>query len=238
MRHGRGAGRADAVLKEIFRASVQVVVESAGVPQRWGSGVVIDARPARAGDDCLVITAGHTLSRGSSGEEVWVLLDRYQATSVKVRAEVLAVRDTDTLDLALLQIRSDRCMPVATAGAPSLGDPIWIVGFPRGGNMTLASGIVSQVDPGAGSSAIRFTVDASATHGSSGGGVFEASTGRLLGIVEAFGTARVSMGTQSPGAYIDVPMPGMTYVTPAGRIDEFVRVASTGAHAPKPQASR
>ena len=34
---------------EIFRASVQVVVERSGAPQRWGSGVVIAAQPARFG---------------------------------------------------------------------------------------------------------------------------------------------------------------------------------------------
>jgi hypothetical protein len=226
------------VLHEIFRASVQVVVERGGAPERWGSGVVIGAHPGRAGTECLIVTAGHTLSHGSGDEEVSVLLDRHEAAPVKIPAEVAAVRDTDTLDLALLKIHSDRCAPVATAGAPSLGDPIWIVGFPRGGNMTLATGIVSQVDPTAAAAADRFIVDASSAHGSSGGGVFEASTGRLLGIVEAFGTARVSMGAQSSGAYIDVPMPGMTYVTPVGRITEFVRTAGLSGVLPRTQASR
>jgi hypothetical protein len=93
--------------------------------------------------------------------------------------------------------------------------------------MTVGRGIVSQVSPARGG-ARRFTVDASTSHGSSGAGVFEARTGRLIGIVEAFGTARVPVVGNAGAPHIDIPMPGMTYVTPVNRIDAFLRSVGDG----------
>jgi hypothetical protein len=99
------------------------------------------------------------------------------------------------------------------------------VGFPHGGEMTVGRGIVSQVStkPGAPS---RFIIDASTSHGSSGAGVFDSRTGRLVGLVEAFGTTRVAIQGGTAAPHVDIPMPGMTYVTPVSRIDEFLRAAS------------
>lgn len=62
--------------------------------------------------------------------------------------------------------------------------------------------------------------------GSSGGGVYEARSGGLIGLVEGYRTARVtSQGSESPW-YIDVPMPGHTLVTPLANIQRFL--ADTG----------
>jgi hypothetical protein len=72
----------------------------------------------------------------------------------------------------------------------------------------------------------RFTIDASTSHGSSGAGVFDSRTGALIGLVEAFGTARVHIkGGPAASQHVDIPMPGMTYVTPVNKIDEFLRAA-------------
>jgi hypothetical protein len=215
----------DDPLPGILRSSVQVVIEKSGAPFRWGSGVVIGARARHMGTECLILTAGHTMAGLDRADQVFALLDRHRPGSVKARAQVLAVEDTGSRDLALLTIPGVSC-PVALAGQPpSLGEAIWVVGFPHGGEMTVGRGIVSQVSlPGAGGP-LRFTVDASTSHGSSGAGVFEARTGRLIGIVEAFGTARVAISGHAGAPHVDIPMPGMTYVTPVNRIDEFLRSA-------------
>jgi hypothetical protein len=213
----------DEVLLQIFRSSVQVVLQREGAVIRSGSGVMIAAEPGPLGADCLVVTSGHTLSRRAPTDEVYVLLGR-QAAAVKARAEVIALQDDAAVDLALLKIRTEACFAARPGPFPALADSIWVVAFPLGGNMTLAGGIVSQLTPAEPPIRARFTVDASVTYGASGAGVFEARSGRLLGLVEGFGTARVSFGGDASASYIDVPMPGMTYVTPVERVHEFLRV--------------
>jgi hypothetical protein len=89
--------------------------------------------------------------------------------------------------------------------------------------MTLAGGIVSQVNvdqPGDRDTAPRFIVDASVSYGASGGGVYDERTGRLLGLVEGYRTARVSFNGDAQ--YIDVPVPGETYVVPLADIRRFL----------------
>ena len=65
-------------------------------------------------------------------------------------------------------------------------------------------------------------VDASVSYGASGGGVFDATTGRLIGLVEGYRTARVSFKGDTAARYIDVPVPGETYVSPLGDIRRFL----------------
>jgi len=65
-------------------------------------------------------------------------------------------------------------------------------------------------------------VDASVSYGSSGGGVYDARDGGLLGMVEGYRTARVTaQGTEAPW-FIDVPVPGQTFVTPLVEIRRFL----------------
>src|SRR5262249_21153961 len=86
-------------------------------------------------------------------------------------------------------------------------------------------GVVSQVNPDAAEdadAAARLMVDASVSYGASGGGVYEASTGRLVGLVEGYRTARVSFKGDPTARYIDVPGPGETYVTPLADLPRFL----------------
>jgi hypothetical protein len=71
-------------------------------------------------------------------------------------------------------------------------------------------------------------VDASVSYGASGGGVFEAGTGRLIGLVEGYRTARVSFKGES-ARYIDVPVPGETYATSLADIRRFLGETGYGA---------
>ena len=214
-------------LDAIFRASVQIRLDRHGEAFRWGSGVIV-AGPAASTGECLVLTAGHTLARLKEGDEIFALLDRREPEAVKVPAEIVAAQDNDTWDLAVLRIRNRDCAAARTGQPPSLGDAIWVVGFPQGGEMTIGRGIVSQLTRGKPGTPARFTVDASTSHGSSGAGVFDARTGRLIGVVEAFGTARVMIRGDGASPHIDIPMPGMTYVTPVSRAAEFLQAAVSG----------
>src|SRR5262249_61260563 len=66
-------------------------------------------------------------------------------------------------------------------------------------------------------------VAASVAYGMSGGGVFDAAGGRLVGLIEGYGTARVPFGQKPTLQYIDVPVPGETYVTSLATIEGFLQ---------------
>jgi S1-C subfamily serine protease len=238
-------------LRQVLPSAVQVVVEQEGRRVRSGSGVVLAARSTPQGTDCYVLTSGHTLARGNGQEAVYVLLGRHEGQGVKARATVLAQRDTSDLDLGLLRVSGGPCTPTRFGEPPTLGQEIWVVAFPWGRHLTLVSGIVSQVNreapidaPGP---APQLMVDASVSYGSSGGGVYEARRGGLVGLVDGYRTARVSLpGDRSPG-YIDVPSPGETNVTSLSHIHRFLmetghagllgsatRLATSGRSLPKP----
>ncbi len=212
------------VLRRILPATVQISLEQEGRRFRSGSGVVIATRTSDAGVECFVLTSGHTLAGLADPQQIFVLLDRHHAKTTKVPARVLARRDTQELDLALLQADAPQCVAADLGRAPDLGDTIWVVAFPWGREMTLVGGVVSQtnVETSDGEPGPRLMVDASVSYGASGGGVFDATTGRLVGLVEGYHTARVSFKNDATGRYIDVPVPGETYVAPLADIRRFL----------------
>lgn len=212
------------VVERILPSSVQIVLERDGQRFRSGSGVAIAARPSPRGTDCFVLTSGHTLSRRSGQDQVFVLFGRHQGAGSKAPATVLAHRDSEDVDLALLRAQTNECFPAKFGRPPWLGDPILVVAYPWGRNMTLVGGIVSQINvdqPGDRDTAPRFIVDASVSYGSSGGGVYDERTGRLVGLVEGYRTARVSFQGDA-SYYIDVPLPGESYVVPLADIRRFL----------------
>lgn len=71
-------------------------------------------------------------------------------------------------------------------------------------------------------------VDASVSYGASGGGVFDATSGELVGIVEGYRTARVSI-PEAPERVLPVPIPGETTIIPSAEIFRFLRASGLGA---------
>jgi serine protease Do len=215
----------DTVIEQILPSSVQIVLERDGHRFRAGSGVTIAAHPSARGTDCFVLTSGHALSRRSAHDQVFVLFGRHHGAGTKASATVLAYRETEDLDLALLRTRTNECFPVEFGRPPRLGDSILVVAYPWGRNMTLVGGIVSQVnvdEPSNSDTAPRLIVDASVSYGSSGGGVYDERTGRLVGLVEGYRTARVSFDGDGSPQHIDVPVPGETYLVPLADIRRFL----------------
>jgi serine protease Do len=179
--------------------------------------------------ECFVLTSGHTLSGVAGRGEVYVVFGRYRGKVKKAAATILAQRNSSDIDLALLQAEAPACAPARAGTAPLLGESVWVVGFPWGRHMTLSSGIVSQINLDDGTdreTASRLMVDASVSYGSSGGGVYEARGGALIGIVEGYSTARVAPEGGNSSWYIDVPVPGQTFVTPLSDVRRFL--AETG----------
>jgi S1-C subfamily serine protease len=106
-----------------------------------------------------------------------------------------------------------------------LGDEVWVVAYPFGRRRTIVSGVVSQISASAGEAAVEGParmVDASVSYGASGGGVFDAPTGALVGIIESYRTARMTTGESRT---IEVPVPGETTLISAESVVQFVQAA-------------
>lgn len=204
------------VLRRIVLSTVQLRAEAAGAVRLAGSGVVVasDAASQRT----WILTTLHVL--GTSGDPH--ISVRTARTGARLKAVVVA-RNAD-VDLALLVVNGVALPPVEMQDSTRLGDDVWVVGFPWGRRMTVVSGIVSQIASADDQVALEGParmVDASVSYGASGGGVFEASTGALIAIVEGYRTARV-MPQSASERVVDVPVPGETTVIGAPAIRQFL----------------
>ena len=131
-------------------------------------------------------------------------------------------KDPDWVSVRVEPVRS--ITPVTLKDTVRLGDEVRVVGFPWGRRLTVVSGIVSQIAGADGETATTGAarmIDASVSYGASGGGVFDAPTGALVGIVEGYRTARITLQTV-PEKTVDVPVPGETTVIPAATIRSFL----------------
>jgi len=214
------AARRGDELRGIVDVSVLLRAEREGGGRRAGSGVVVasDAASSRS----WIVTTRHLLEPARP-QKLYVVLARGRE---RLAATVKAV--SLEIDAALVEVQGV-ALPAALLGdSTRLGDEVRVVAFPFGRRLTVVSGIVSQIvtmddDNIAVEGPVRL-IDASVSTGASGGGVFDAATGALLGIVEGYRTARVTLQTL-PERSVDIPVPGETTVVPVGVIREFVESA-------------
>ena len=201
------------VIRQIVPSTVQLRCERDGGVRRAASGVLLarDVATSRA----WVVTTRHFLEP-LGPQAIYVHIAGKAPVSAKV------VKVSQQSDLALLEISGTDAPAARLKDVVQLGDEVWVVAYPFGRRMTLSSGVVSQVAPDAGGAeyegAAR-TVDVSVSYGASGGGVFEAETGALVGLVLSYRTARLT--PRGATEAIEVPVPGDTTVVPAGVIRRF-----------------
>src|SRR5687767_5893645 len=213
---GRSPSRGD-VIRQILPATVQLRCERDGGGRRAASGVVLarDAASRRA----WIVTTRHFLEP-LAPQKVSVVAGR------KARVSATVVSVSERADLALLEVADIDSTPARLKDSVQLGDEVWVVAFPWGRRMTLSSGVVSQIggETGGEYEGAARMVDVSVSYGASGGGVFDAQTGALVGLVESYRTARVSM-QGSPERVIEVPVPGETTLISAEAIRSFIAEA-------------
>ena len=209
----RSSSRGD-VIRQILPATVQLRCERDGGGRRAASGVLLarDAATRRA----WIVTTRHFLEP-LAPQKISV------ASGRKARVAATVVRVSERVDLALLEVADVESTPARLKESVQLGDEVWVVAFPWGRRMTLSSGVVSQVggDTGGEYEGAARMVDVSVSYGASGGGVFDAQTGALVGLIESYRTARVSM-QGSPERVVEVPVPGETTVISAEAIRGFM----------------
>jgi S1-C subfamily serine protease len=212
----RSQSRGD-VIRQILPATVQLRCERDGGARRAASGVVLarDSTTKRS----WIVTTRHFLEP-MAPQKVSVAAGR----QARLAARVVSV--SERADLALLEVAGIESTPARLKDNVQLGDEVWVVAFPWGRRMTLSSGVVSQVvgETGGEYEGAARMVDVSVSYGASGGGVFDAQTGELVGLIESYRTARVGI-QGSPERVIEVPVPGETTLISAEVIRGFVAEA-------------
>jgi len=215
------------VLRGVLPSAVQLLSERAGGGHRAASGVVVASDPVRR--LTWVLTAGHFVA-SPAPETIYVRTtgsrDRFRATLVR------ADRDPD---LALVLVENLVLPPVRSREVAHLGDDVWVIAFPRGRQMTLASGTVSQVGLGKEGDPTEGPVqqiDTSVSYGASGAGVFDAETGEMIGVVEGYRTAQIAI-RDAPDRVMEIPVPGETIVISAQAVRRFLSGSELGAFLPR-----
>jgi len=211
------------VVQQALRQSVRIEVLVKDHVVRAASGVVV----ATEGDTSYVLTNEHVVQReGLAGSASFqAVVERPKLHRLK--AHVVAEGKVPDEDLALLAVEGEALssVPIADADQVDVGDDIVVVGAPYGRSLSVSSGIVSQLD----AEAQSMKTDAPIGYGASGGGVFEVPSGRLVGLVEGYRTAKVAFGGISKDDFsFDVPMPGETFLAPPSKIRAFVARSGIG----------
>ena len=213
-----GANRSrEEVLRHIVPSTVQLRCEREGGNRRAASGVVV-ARESGA-RRAWIVTARHFLEPlGPQRLSVHV-----PGRKQPVAARLLKV--SERVDLALLEVEGVELAPVRLKDTVRLGDEVWVVAYPWGRRMTLSNGVVSQLAAADGSDDYEGParmIDVSVSYGASGGGVFDAPTGALIGLIEKYRTAHVAVPQSSPERAIEIPIPGETTLVSSEAIRQFV----------------
>jgi serine protease Do len=203
------------VIRVALGATVRIVCQRQAGVRRAASGVLVHTseKPARGS----VLTTKHVLDPPTA-QQVCVT---GVAGASGLSARLVGVSPSE--DLALLDVENLTGPPAVLKSMVRLGDDVWVVSYPWGRRRTLIGGVVSQVLGDGGVDSYEGTprmVDASVSYGSSGGGVFDAANGSLIGIVQSYRTAKVAL--QDSERVIEVPVPGQTTLIPASVIRRFL----------------
>ena len=210
------------MMRRILPSAVQLRTEREGGVRRAASGVVLasDSRSNR----CWILTTRHFLDPAIR-QDVSV-----SSPTRKGRAKAAVKAVSHDLDLAVIEAEGISLPPVRFKEVVRLGDDVWVAAFPWGRQLTVVSGVVSQLRADEGEFSIEGTirmVDASVSYGASGGAVFDAETGALVGIVEGYRTAQMAL-PERPDRTLQLPVAGETLVIPARSILEFVTASGLG----------
>ncbi|MCI0503140.1 trypsin-like peptidase domain-containing protein [Candidatus Micrarchaeota archaeon] len=144
-----------------------------------GSGVIIFSNR----DGALILTNRHVVDPSSKGTAAANMEAKCDSKVVKVQRVLVAPK---RLDLALVTLGKRLGPPVEFGGAkPPLGADVLVIGSPHGLENTVSKGIVSNFVNMKTRSGLIYEMiqtDAAVSAGNSGGGLFELSSGDLIGV--------------------------------------------------------
>ncbi len=221
-----GGNARTATVQKVVPSAVRLQIAAAGKIVRSASGIAF----AREGSHTYILTNAHVVDPDRSWADPVELRVLVTGEKAPLRGRVLARGRVPDVDIAVVEVRDTTIpvTPVASDDRLDLGEDLIVIGAPFGKGLSVAAGIVSQVEyefdeNGAGPRIPKaLKTDAAIGYGSSGGGIFDVPSGRLIGLVEGYRTARVEFGKEETYAF-DVPMPGETFAAPAAKIRRFLQ---------------
>jgi S1-C subfamily serine protease len=237
----QGGNPRSATVQKVFPSAVRLQISAGGDVVRSASGVAF----ARDTDRTYVLTNAHVVEPARGWKDPVELRVLVSGRKEPLPGRVVARGHVPETDIAVVEVRGADVpvTPIAADDALELGDDLVVIGAPFGKGLSVAAGIVSQVEYDLAENAAAprlpksLKTDAAIGYGSSGGGVFDVPGGRLVGLVEGYRTARVEFGKESEGYAFDVPMPGETFVAPAAKIRRFLAENGLSKLAPGPSAT-
>jgi S1-C subfamily serine protease len=204
------------LIGRILGSTVQLRTEREGGIQRAASGVILATDPARR--RAWILTTRHFLDPPLA-QQIYV---RLPGSDTVVRGTAAFV--SKDLDVAIVEADGLDATPIRLKPVARLGDPVIVVAFPWGQRFTVVNGAVSQLVAARGGTLVAGPprmIDASVSYGSSGGGVFDARSGDLLGIVEGYRTVQVGI-PEVRDRPLELPVAGETTLIPAAAIRHFL----------------
>ncbi|MFH0809393.1 MAG: serine protease [Pseudomonadota bacterium] len=239
------------IIRNIQASSVKIILgredaKGAVSDEQSSSGVVIYAEN-KPRPWSLVLTNAHAVKGHDTGPDPLGVYVTYVTTSGRriLPGKVLAEGDIQSVDLALVRV-GGISLPAARfepMEEVQLGSPILVASSPFGRELSITSGIISQLylsgppalDPVCATDTPRehcldpkpleeiFKTDAPICYGSSGGGVFLTSSGRLVGLVESYQSADLIIRPKPGEQYkIQIPVPGESFLISANKIKYFL----------------
>ncbi len=204
------------MIRGVLASTVQLKSEHEAGIRRAASGVVVATDFASR--RMWIATARHFLEP-SQPQQIYVRLPG--RTNMTPATVAFVSRDHD---LAIIETEYSDVTPARLKMAATLGDEILLVAFPWGQRFTVVRGAVSQIEAPPGELPVAGParmVSATVSYGSSGGGVFDAETGELVGIVESYRMAKVAI-PEMQERVLEVPVAGETTLISASSIAAFL----------------
>ncbi len=241
----RGPQPSDPLPQAILQ-SARVIVLDRGEVARSGSGVILSSRPQEAGRGTnasgderplgwhnILVTNAHVVAPTSAEESLRyrVILEGSAPNSPtnEIEARVIALGEVPAMDLALLAFDGPRLSSATLAASEELtiGADLFAIAAPYGRELSASAGILSRIDYEAGPdqkvSAAMLKTDAAIGYGASGGGLFSRRSGHLIGIIEGYRTAKLTIPINGELYAFDIPMPGETFAAPVEKLIRFAR---------------
>jgi S1-C subfamily serine protease len=212
------------VVERARRQMVRIEVQADGRVSRSASGVVVAVEKGTS----YVLTNAHVVQKDGLPEAAAYVVVIERPKLHRVPARLVYQGKVPEEDLAILAVEGETLpvVPIATEDDVSVGDDVVVIGAPYGKALSVSSGIVSQLEvdtTGPRPVQTKMKTDAPIGYGTSGGGVFDVPSGKLVGLVEGYRTARVAFGGMNSDDFsFDIPMPGETFLAPAGKIRAFL----------------
>ncbi|MGC4113716.1 MAG: serine protease [Myxococcales bacterium] len=224
-------GTRSSTARAVLPQNVRVVVVVAGNPVRSASGVSIGNALTPDGALTYVLTNEHVVAAQKGEEPKYVVLvDLPTGDTQEFGAKVVARGAVPDVDLAVLAVPGVALEAAVLAGdgEAELGADVVIVAAPYGRALSVSGGMISQVELDPKRVPVMLKTDAAIGYGASGGGLFSVETGKLVGIVEGYRTAKVSIPVAQETYSFDVPMPGETFAAPAAKVRRFLEEKGLG----------